>query len=166
MNTLDNLQLLLLAILHGKKQPISRYEAMATLNHVTNRIDRPYSPGAVYHCIKNLATLKMINFNHKLIEISSDGTKALSDRLIHAPLSESVLTIIYEAMALQLASNPTLKESGVRRLKVEMIKFNHFARSSASLDQESRRIDEALNCCHTEIVRALNKFILELGALK
>ncbi len=163
MNTLDNLQLLLLAILRGKKHPISRYEAMATLNHVTSRIDRPYSPGAVYHCIKNLAGRELINFNHKSIQISPTGGAALSDRLTQAPLSESVLTMIYEALALQLSGDPGLKNSGIRRLKVEMIKFNQRPESRHLEGPEAGQLDKALNSCHLEIVKGLNRFILELG---
>ena len=164
MRLLNPLQTLILANLYERKNPISRYEAMANLNEITSLISHPYSPGAVYHCIKGLATDEMINLNHKSLNISAVGQAALAAHLTQSPPPASFLYTLYEILAIQSINDPQIKNQGWQRLKVSMIKNNHTAEYLARSDKESGNLAAALKYCHQELVRSLSRISIELSA--
>jgi hypothetical protein len=161
MNALDNLPLLTLSTLKGQESPISRYEVMSIVNEVARQIDRPYSPGAVYHCIKQLSDKKMIDFNQDLVELSPAGDSALAAALTLAPAPSSLAKILCRILSLQLVRNPDLKREGYRRLSIEMIKNNQTNREDSQFLSDHKL---ATNICQRELSLALTKIILELSA--
>lgn len=164
MRLLTPLQTLILANLYERKNPISRYEAMSSLNAVTSLISHPYSPGAVYHCIKGLAGENMITFNHKSLQISALGQEILVTHLTQSPPPSSILYTLYEILALQCISDSQLQRRGWQRLKIEMIKNNHYGDFSESLGKESSGLMSALKCCHQELWKSISRISIELSA--
>ena len=70
------LPLLSLALSNAAKGPMSRYSLMTQINQICSKIEGPYSPGAVYHCIKQLREAKMIEFNHSTPEVTPLGLES------------------------------------------------------------------------------------------
>jgi len=163
MPPIDRLHILLLSALDGQKEPVTRYEAMNIVNKAASQIDKPYSPGAVYHAIKRLGAEKMINFNQEMISISPEGAQALESHLLHTPIPESTAALLYIVFSTCLLTNKTLQKKSLSRLQVELIKFNQYNESASVFDSKLSALNLATNICRKHISVALKKIVLDLG---
>lgn len=163
MTPLSPLQILVLADLYGKSTPVSRYEVMANLNEIASLMAHPYSPGAVYHCIKGLASEKVIKFNQKMVEIDVTGRESLVQHLTQAAPPSSILNNLVELIALQGIDDPKVRHLGRQRLRLNMIKNNHIDKNPLRSGQREGYPRGALKYCHQEMYKALERICLEIG---
>lgn len=163
MNLTQPLPMLILALLDRDASPPTRYSIMITINQMVAMIESPYSPGAIYACVERLSTAKMIKFNHDLIEITPLGSHSIRGLIAVTPLPSGFKDIMYRLLATCLHSDPHVRVDGLKRLDVEMIKFNQFA---MIIEPGNGLLGPALNICRQNLSTAIRKSILDIGALK
>ena len=164
MQRFEPLSSLILAILAGRKKPITRYEVMTIVNQATTFVSHPYSPGAVYHQIKQLEAAKMIKFNQKSPEVTPSGRIEIRQRLLSASRPGSIFETVAHLLCLSLVNDSDIRKEGMQRLRVEMIKNNQFEEDSDSFDHDMSAFYSAMKDCRSELNKAIGRSILNIGA--
>lgn len=126
MKAPSNLQLTALACLsRSPKQRKTQYELMIDINHITELIDAPYSPGTIYPSLKALSQTKMININQGGCLIESAGYELLENALLTQPLPTSLIGNLHRLLLANILPDKAVKAAAVKRIDIELIKFNH-----------------------------------------
>lgn len=164
MDASHPLPLLILSTLECSPREMTRYEIMIKVNHVAELFDSPYSPGATYHAIKSLLRLELIENNHMDWRISALGRAQLYQILTSSPLPLSWLHRAYRMIAACSCVDPDVRQAALRRISVEMIKFNQYAGISPDSEHSTPALEKALKSCHLNMSSALQKSILDIAA--
>lgn len=166
MELVQPLPLLALSALESSTTPITRYGIMTKINHVSSPLDSPYSPGAIYYAIKSLLLHGLIINNQQEYAISSAGRAALHQIITTAPLPSSWLHCTYRMIVADSCVDQKIRQIGLQRISVELIKNSHLAKDSPAFERDSAASDKALNICRSHMSHALQKAILDLVANK
>lgn len=160
MRSLTRLHLWVLSTLSGKKEPVTRYEVMQTLNRAVALIDAPYSPGATYHAIKQLADGHMIEINQELLSITRSGSDVLHKTLIENSQDQSIASYLSKLLQAHLISDSDIRKECLKKVRIEMINYNQNGMEST---QHSDSAMKAINICRLEIGRTISRIASELA---
>lgn len=126
MKRQSSLRLMLLAALQRPwNNPPTRYRIMITINQIYAILNKPYSPGAIYHELSKLDHEKMIIIDHEEATIQPAGIAYLHASLLEAPLPLGLLPIIEHATCIALLTDAKTRAAAKKKLQIEMIKIDH-----------------------------------------
>lgn len=162
MPSFNPLRTLLLAYLHSVPDgTVSRYEAMTNINLFFSRIDKPYSPGAIYHETGKLEHERMIEIKRDKIQVSDASLNWLQSQLTTSPLPGSILGKLTFLVAASLLADKRARQSAMKRLEIDMININHNDAVNAS---SLGGVELATSICLSNLLLATKRSVLEIGA--
>jgi hypothetical protein len=162
MPAFNPLRTLLLAYLHSVPTgTVSRYEAMTKINLFFGKVDKPYSPGAIYHETGKLERDKLIEFNQDKISPTSASLRWLQTQLTTTPLPSSILGKLTFLVAASLLADNRVRETALKRLEISMIDSNQYGTNPDPLTSD---IESATNICLSNLLLAARRSVLDIGA--
>jgi len=161
---LSELHIAILAYLSRDTTPVSRYQVLTGINQAQSHLFAPYSTGAAYHGIKDLATRNMIIINPKSIAISNTGLNTINNFFRSTPFPVTVTQQLHWLLWLfHLGDSKTIKQ-GIRRAEIEMIKFSHILQNSSNMGRVDSDGIMALNILQKIQSNAIQQSVLKLSA--
>lgn len=163
-SALSELHIAILAYLSRDTTPVSRYQVLSGINQAQTHLFAPYSTGAVYHGIKDLAARNMIKINPKSILISNIGLNTINNFFRSAPFPMTVTQQLHWLLWLSHLGDGETTKQGVRRAEIEMIKFSQILQSSSNTGRFDSGGIMALNILQQIQSNAIRQSVLKLSA--
>jgi DNA-binding PadR family transcriptional regulator len=163
MKPASDLRLLTLCVLQRQAATnLTRYQVMTNINQIISEILPPYSPGAVYHELRLLQRDKMVTINHNaFVNITELGKEFLHRTLLETPTPAPLLSLVMRVLAILLIENNQIRETGVHKLQIELIKYNQKNQTTRQIMSDIKLSPKSELC---ELTRHLKKTITSFVA--